>query len=69
MRFVLPKCGRLHFIWKRGEGERLRDLAPHSRVKVILQILAHAREIEMNIDPLPLEFGFWSNSGKHQQLR
>ena len=69
MRFVLLKCGRLHFIGKRGEGERLRDLATHSRVKVILQILAHTREIETNIDPLPLEFGLWADSGKHQQLR
>ena len=69
MSFVFPKLGRLHLTGKRGEGERLRDLAPHSCMEVILQILAHAREIQANIDPPSLEFALWSDSGKHQQLR
>jgi hypothetical protein len=34
-------------------------------MEVILQILAHAGEIQANIDPPPLEFTLWSDSGKH----
>jgi hypothetical protein len=34
-------------------------------MEVIPQILAHAGEIQANIDPPPLEFTLWSDSGKH----
>jgi hypothetical protein len=38
-------------------------------MEVVLQVSTDTEEIETNLNSDPLKFGFWTDSGKHQQLR